>query len=112
MGAPGEHEGVDLVGKPRRQHGRHPAALAQADQVHPATQIVDRHHHFFEVVVDLQVFHVGRGRFPVGQRDVADPVGQQGFDQALALVVVGDRQPCGRHEVHRPAVGMPWPGVP
>jgi len=66
----GKHEGVHFFGKARREHRGRPTALTKHDQIHPAAEIVDRDHEFGKLVVDLEVFHVVSGRFPVGQGDM------------------------------------------
>ena len=86
----GEHERVHLIGKARRDHRRYPAALTKSDEIHAAAEIVDRDDDLGEVVVDLQVLHVGGRRFPIGQGNMANSIGQQRLDQALAFMVVGD----------------------
>ena len=105
-----KHERVYLVGEARRHHRRHPAALAETDEVHTSPKVVDRHDDLGEIIVDLQVLHVVGCGFPIGQRDVTDSVGQQRLDQALPLVVIGDhgRMPGVRrvHQRRNPA-GLP-----
>ena len=93
---PGENERVHLFGKARRDHRRGPAALAKPNEIDPAAEVVDGDDQFFEVVVDVEVLHVVGGGLPIGQRDVADAVGEQRLDQALAFVIVGDLCPVAR----------------
>ena len=57
-GRAGKHQLVHLVREARRHHGRDPAALAKADQIHAPAKIVDRNDHLGEVIVDLEIFHV------------------------------------------------------
>ena len=93
---PGENERVHLVGKPRRDHRRGPAALAKPDEIDPAAEVVDGDDQLLEVVVDVEVLHVLGGGLPVGQRDVADAAREQRLNQALAFVIVGDHRPVAR----------------
>src|ERR1019366_10755462 len=79
-----------LAGKSRGHHGRGPTALAKANQIHVSTEVVDRNENFGKIVVDLKILHVISRRLPVGQCDIAYAIGQEGFHQALALMVVGD----------------------
>ena len=106
----GEHQRMKLLGESGRQHGGEPTALAEADQVHASTQVVDRDKQFGEVVVDVEILHVLGRRLPVGQHDVPDAVGQERLDQALTLVIVGDHCRVARMGAST-MVGMP-PGSP
>ena len=86
----GKHKGIYLVGKARSDHGRNPAALAKADQIDAAAKVINRNDDFGKIVIDLKVFHVVGCRLPIGQRDMADAIGQQRLYEALTFVVVGD----------------------
>ena len=87
-----EYERVHLIGKACCDHCRYPATLTKSDEIHAATEIVDRDNDFGEVVVDFQVLHIDGRRFPIGQCNMANPVCQQSLDKALAFVVVGDHR--------------------
>ena len=50
----GEHQPAHLAGKARRIDERHPAALAEADEVDRWPQLVDHHVEIGEVVVDAR----------------------------------------------------------
>ena len=92
----GENERVHFLGKTRRRHRRHPSALAKPDQVDAASQVVDCDDKFGEVIVDVEILHVVGRRLPIGQDDMADAVGEQRLDQALAFGVVGDHRRVAR----------------
>src|ERR1035437_6709106 len=90
MDAPASTSEFTLSGESRRHHGRDPTALAKADQIHASTEVIDRNNNFGKVVVDLKILHVLGRRLPVGQGNVANSIGQQSLNQALAFMIVGD----------------------
>ena len=90
IGRSRQHQRVYLVGKTCGDHRGHPATLAEPYKVYPAAEIVDRYNDLGEVVVDLQILHILRGRLPVGQSHMVDAVGQESLHQALTVMIVGD----------------------
>ncbi len=64
--------------------------MAEADEIHASAQIVDADIDLGEILIDLQVFHVGRRRFPIHEGELGDPVRRQCLNQALAIGIVGD----------------------
>ena len=90
IGAPASTSELHLVGETRRDHCGDPAALAKPDEIHAAAEIVDRDDDLGEIVVDFEILHILGRRFPIGQCDVADAVGEQSLDEALTFVIIGD----------------------
>ena len=75
----GERQALDFLEKPCRQHRRHPAALAEADKLG-------------EMLVDLEILHIQRRGFPVGEIDPWRAVFAQRLDQALSLLIIGNHR--------------------
>ena len=86
----GGDEARGLLGITRSEHAGHPAALAEADQIHLAAQIVDIGVDAGEVAVDVEIRVFDGCRLPVRDQDAAQSARHQCLDQTLPLGVVGD----------------------
>jgi hypothetical protein len=104
-----QHQLAHLGGKARGIDQRHPAALAEPDQVDRRTQLVDRDIEIGEVAVDGKQPHVGGRGAPVGDEQAAAAIAPQCLDQAVAGRQVRDggamqgerRADQGRHALGR-----------
>src|SRR6516225_4254443 len=65
-----EHQFTNLARKPSSIDERHPAALAQTDQIDRRANLIDEHIEVGQIIVDPEKSHVGRGRVPVGGKQV------------------------------------------
>jgi len=66
-------EAGDLVREAARIHRRPPPALAQADEVSAATEIVDSHTNLGQVLIDVELPQVLGNRLPVRHQDTGRP---------------------------------------
>src|SRR5207244_10491092 len=64
-----EDEFSYLAGKPSRIDERHPAALAEPDEIDGAVELVHRDIEIGQIAVDWQEAHFGRRRAPIGDMD-------------------------------------------
>ena len=74
--APASTKVGNLMRKSCGVHCRHPAALAQAEEVHSSAEVVDENINFGEVFIDPEIFHVLGGRFPTGEKNPIEAVRQ------------------------------------
>ena len=81
----GKHKASHLVGKAAREHGAHPAALAKADQVDSAAEIVDHDIDLGQVLVDVEIAHGIGGGLPVVTEHTLETGAKQGLDRLWPL---------------------------
>jgi hypothetical protein len=97
---------VNLVREARGIDQRQPAALAQADEVNLATEVVDQDVEIGKIAVDREEPHVWSGRAPVSDEQAPRTGGTQCLDKAVTGGKVGNRravQRIGRaHQSDRP----------
>ena len=86
----GDGQRVDDVGPQRGVDRCQPAALAVADEVDLAPQMLDRAVEDLEVVVDGRVLGLGRRADPVEREETGQAGGAQHLDLALGRAVVDD----------------------
>ncbi|MPL74161.1 hypothetical protein SDC9_19971 [bioreactor metagenome] len=86
----GKHQRGDLLGEARREHRAHPAALAQADEDHPAPKVIDHDIELSQILVDVEIAHLLGGGLPVRHQHPADAVRQQRGGKALSRGEIGD----------------------
>ncbi len=85
-----QYQAPHLAGKPRRKRQRHPAALAQADEIDRRPELVHGDVEIGEIIVDGQEPHLRPGRAPVRDVDAADAALVERLDHAVAAGEIGD----------------------
>jgi hypothetical protein len=103
-----QNERGDLVGESRREHGGHPSALAETDQIHTSTQVVDRHDRFGQnagtLVSNRSVAFTG------GAFDMRNPFalltgqGATTFVESITVGLANVRAPPHRRVMRRVAI--------
>jgi hypothetical protein len=97
----GEHQLAHLGREARRVDQRHPAALAQADQIGHAADLVDDDVELGEIIVDAEKTHFGGRRAPIGHEYPLQPGLTQRGNKAVAGGEIGHRR------ARRPADAVP-----
>ena len=92
IGAPREDQLSDFARKTRCVYKGHPAALAQAKEIHPTAQLIHHYVEIGEVIIDQQKAHVRTGRAPVRDENAPDPCALQRRNQAMAGSKIGYRR--------------------
>jgi hypothetical protein len=87
-GRPRQDQAAYLAREPGCIHRRHPPALAQSDEMHGRSEIIDDDVDLSQVRVDVIVLHLGGGALPVHHQDAIVSGCAQGFDETLSLGVV------------------------
>ena len=103
-----QHQPPHLLREARGIEQRHPAALAETDQVERRPDLVDRDIEIGQIVVDGEIPHLRRSRAPVGEKDAIDAAALQRLDDAVAGREVGNQRTMlrvGRTDQRRRSAG-------